>query len=336
MEQSDAPGWDAIDAALAPLYGGQEPHHFGTLIKWSLGGNDPIDGISAYRRDEPVPHWHFVTYGFSELYEKHTDDPDVSGFGFELTLRAACEPDETEPPRWALNFLQNLGRYVFGTGNAFDAGDWMPVNGPIATDSDTELVSIAFVTDPELPPIGTASGHLTFLQAVGLTQDEELAAKRWNAADLLATLEPRMPLWVTDLNRTSLLDDAAVRAQVDAGSRRDGSSTGFLFVEDLGCRFAERRFRRPVGEIRIRADQATEIAAILPLRLPFGKVLRLMSEESAARFEPATESGFAVDDQGVLVIGLTEAAAGSLAATLRPEPGSYPVEGLDHFRVVVT
>ncbi len=27
-----APGWDAIDAALKPLYHGQTPKHYGTLI----------------------------------------------------------------------------------------------------------------------------------------------------------------------------------------------------------------------------------------------------------------------------------------------------------------
>ena len=52
-----------------------------------LGGNDPLDGISVYTAKEPIEHWHFVTYGFSELYEKETGDPENSGFGFELTFR---------------------------------------------------------------------------------------------------------------------------------------------------------------------------------------------------------------------------------------------------------
>ena len=37
-------------------------------------------------------------------------DPDVSGFGFELTFRVTCKAREAKPPNWALNFLQNLGR----------------------------------------------------------------------------------------------------------------------------------------------------------------------------------------------------------------------------------
>ncbi len=63
----DTPGWDAIDAALQPIYGGREPYHVGTVIPFALGGPDPIHGISAYKNTEPAHHLHFVTYGFSEL-----------------------------------------------------------------------------------------------------------------------------------------------------------------------------------------------------------------------------------------------------------------------------
>lgn len=48
VEQMDqAPGWDAIDEALKPIYGDQEPKDYGTLLPYSLGGQDPLDGISA-------------------------------------------------------------------------------------------------------------------------------------------------------------------------------------------------------------------------------------------------------------------------------------------------
>ena len=66
-EEAEAPGWDAIDAALREVYGDREPLHYGTDIKYELGGPDPLDGISAYRVEQPSPHWHFVTYGLSEL-----------------------------------------------------------------------------------------------------------------------------------------------------------------------------------------------------------------------------------------------------------------------------
>ncbi|MDI9654077.1 suppressor of fused domain protein, partial [Burkholderia cenocepacia] len=70
------------------------------LVKWRLGGPDPLDGISVWRRAAPVPHWHFVTYGLSELYAKESDDPAVSGFGFELTMRVA-DHRRLDPPAHA-------------------------------------------------------------------------------------------------------------------------------------------------------------------------------------------------------------------------------------------
>ena len=51
QEQAEPPayGWDAITARFEQLYPGQtDPKHYGTLIKYSLGGKDPIDGISIY------------------------------------------------------------------------------------------------------------------------------------------------------------------------------------------------------------------------------------------------------------------------------------------------
>ena len=60
-------GWDAINRECERIYPDQKnPKHYGTLIKWSLGGKDPLDGISIY---DGGACGHFVTYGMSELYE---------------------------------------------------------------------------------------------------------------------------------------------------------------------------------------------------------------------------------------------------------------------------
>ena len=58
------PGWDAIDVALEQLYPDQEPRHWGTVIKYMLGGPDPLDGISAYLHEDGNGgrHWHYVSY----------------------------------------------------------------------------------------------------------------------------------------------------------------------------------------------------------------------------------------------------------------------------------
>lgn len=58
-DEGQAPGWDAIDAALEPLYGGQRPRHWAAVSHRATGGSHPLDGVSAYGVPDP-PHWHAV------------------------------------------------------------------------------------------------------------------------------------------------------------------------------------------------------------------------------------------------------------------------------------
>lgn len=327
-----SPGWDAISTRLDQLYPGQQPKHFGTVIKYMLGGPDPLDGISAWRRNDPVPHWHFVTYGFSELYAKESDDPAVSGYGFELTFRLAIAPEaaaEAEPPMWALGFLQNLARYVFQSGNVFKDGDWMTANGPIALGHATQICSMGFATDPELAePLATPHGSVAFLQVVGLTLDEERAAKQWRTRHLLDVLLPHMPLWITDLGRASLLAHPAVKQQADEGARRDGSSSGFLFTDVLGLQQNKRLLRKPLTQVTLGARQVDELVALLPLRLPFGRTLRVAGHERQLLLEPAGADGqnaveWQGEGDGAVVLRLTDATVQQFAQTLQPREGRY-------------
>lgn len=348
-ETPDAsPGWDAISARLDQLYPGQTPKHFGTLISYTLGGPDPLDGISAWRRTDPVPHWHFVTYGFSELYAKESDDPHVSGHGFELTFRLALVPSEladphADPPTWALNYLQNLARYVFKSGNVFRDGHWMTANGSIALGRATQICSMGFVADPELAEqLVTPNGTVEFLQVVGLTAEEERAAKQWRTRHLLEVLLPHMPLWVTDLGRACLLQIPAVRQQVDEGMRRDGSSSGFLFTDVLGIWQTKRLLRKPITQVTLGARQVEELMALLPLRLPFGRPLRVLGHDWQLLLEPAdaqngarNEVEWQAPEENRVVLRLTDATVQQLAQTLQPRQGSYVLPLLAHVERVV-
>ncbi|MBC7550168.1 MAG: suppressor of fused domain protein, partial [Cellulomonas sp.] len=187
-----------------------------------LADPDPIQGISVYARDEPMPHWHFVTYGFTDLVTKETQDPDASGYGFELTLRIARAPDDDAAPIWALDMLQNLGRYVFGTGNRFAPGHKLGLAGPIAQDHATAITAIVLADDPELGPIESEFGHARFLQIVGITDDEYLLVKMWSSAGLLEILREQLPLLVTDLARRSVLETPAILARVHARMAEEG------------------------------------------------------------------------------------------------------------------
>jgi hypothetical protein len=326
MSEDDAtPGWEAIDEALHRLYPGTEPLHFGTMAKWRLGGPDPLDGISIYRRDN---HWHYVTYGMSELYEKESEIADQSGWGFEFTFRLAFgaeEGDGEKPPMWAINLMQNLARYVFSSGNPFAPGHHLDLNGPIALDRpETRIRALAFAQDPELGEIATPNGSMRFLQLVGLTLDEYDVVQQWNTERLLQALEPKLPLLVTDLSRDSLTNDPAVAEAIAEGVRLDGSSTGSLFVHEAGWRKEGARTVVTFG-----ATAAKRIAQVLPGRLPHGRGLAVDAPQGGVLFRPADspddELSITEAEDGYVEIRLPEAAAAALAASLRPVAGDYPV-----------
>ncbi|MBK0028361.1 suppressor of fused domain protein [Stenotrophomonas sp. S48] len=333
IDDTDTPGWDAINAALATLYAGQTPQHFGTALPYTLGGQDPLDGISVYWADAPQPHWHYVTYGFSELYAKESSDAQVSGYGFELTFRLAASAGEragSTPPVWPMNLLQNLARYVFGSGNVFEDGHHLNANGPIALETDTRLCHLAFVADPQLPPRDTGNGHLQFLQLVGLTDEEMEAIRRWSTRGVLQVLQPAMPLWISDLHRGNLLDDPVLAAQVQEGSQREGSTTGMLFVETL-------RWRQQDGvtTLVLGAGQVHSVAELLGLRLRHGKPLELVSGERQWTFAPGgAEAATAIDDDSVYWV-LDEAGL-QAAAALAAQRGVYPLDAALQIEVVPT
>lgn len=327
---SDTPGWDAINDALAPLYGrGEPPFHSGTLISFRLGGPDPLDGISVYPVDAPTPHWHFVSFGLSELYDKTSDDPDVSGYGFELTIRLTRAADEEEPPAWVLSFLQNLARYVFGTGNVFAAGQYLDANGPIALDRPTDLRAVVFAADPELPAIDTPNGRLEFLQIVGIHDNERAAIEAWNSTAFLELMREESPLLVTDLGRPSLLSDPALTERVREGTERDGSSMNGLYVNRLETATEDERC-----EVVIGANQVESIRRLLRGRLPYGRPAWIMRRGCTVTFEPAEANGFAVvgDD---LTVRLTADAVRELASVLEVRRGDYRLSAWDGLTVRV-
>src|SRR3569833_80157 len=121
-DDDEAPGWDAIEKAVNTRIKDTEPLHWGTD---GLAGQG-LYGLSAYRADDA---WLLVTFGMTELFGKDSDDPEVSGWGYEFTMRVPRDGDE--PPQWALKLLQQLVSYVFDKGEPFADGHRMDPGGPI-------------------------------------------------------------------------------------------------------------------------------------------------------------------------------------------------------------
>ncbi len=325
-DELETVGWDAITATLLPLYGDQEPRHWAPALYARIGGSDPLDGISVYSVADP-PHWHFVSYGMSELYGKESDDPEVSGWGFEFTLRLRRH-DEAEPPGWALSFLNNLARYVFQTGNIFDVGDHMDLNGPIALGNDTNIRAIAFQADPRLGTIHTPHGRITFLQVVGLTMDEFEVVQDWDAEKVLLLLAQRDPLLLTDVRRASWLGDPTFAREAREGSQRDGSSETMTFVAkvewDVGVE----------ARVRFGANAVRRLARLLPQRLSFGKPFALIGKEQVVRFEPAEVVAWHAEEDA-FVICLPATGVSGFCERLPVRRGSYRWEELPGLEVTI-
>ena len=191
----EAPGWRAIDEALARLYPEQEPMHWAT--KGGIHFGDALQGVSAY---EAAGHWHYVTYGLSELFAKESEFPEQSGFGCELTLRVARSADEA--PLWPTTLLERLAQTVWD-GSDYAVGDRVDVGGPITGEDDTAIDVLAVAVDPELGEIDTPHGRLTFKQLVGITDAEWEDMQRTSTEHVLRRLRVDNPLLLTDVNRAT-------------------------------------------------------------------------------------------------------------------------------------
>lgn len=319
--EDEAPGWDAIDDAFRVIYKDQEPKHYGTVIKYMLGGPDPIDGISVYESDHERPHWHYVTYGFTELYTKESDNVEFSGWGFELTFRLLKKAeDEGEPPMWPIGLMQNLARYVFNSGSVFESGHYLDCQGKIALDEDTELKAIIFISDPEIPARDTPHGRVEFLQMVGITADELATIKQWNTMNFAGLLaEHHSKLLITELSRRSICANAAVQQQIKEGIAKDGSSTGSLFVSQLDYKMSWGKCELTLGALSI-----DDVVGILKSRIAHQHGLVLIGRNKAVRFEHANAFSLAEDKDG-LKIGMSKTDVDAFANAVQKRAGKYKV-----------
>lgn len=326
-----ATGWDAIDDTLRCVYGSVEPKHWGTVVPYTLGGPGPLTGLSAFLDPVRSRYWHFITYGFSELFEKDSDNPEVSGYGIELTFRIAVNSSE-DHSTWVFNFLQNLARYVFETGRCFGPGHTLPLQGPIQCEYDTAIQAITFAPDPQLGSIDTPNGKVTFLQVVGITIDELAAIQMWNASAFLELVAGQNPLLVTDIDRDSYLNDEAFAAKVNSRSSSEGSSCGEIRSGEFS--FSKSSFSR-ICKIRLGALLVDGLTARICGRIPFGRNMLLSDGETTVAFVPGQSNHWSLRD-GILEVKLTDEMAKAFRSVVIPTAGRYVLPGLDCFEIEVT
>ena len=198
-------GWNAITEAFEAIYPGQDkPKHYGVLIPWSLGGNDPLDGISIYDAGD---YWHFVTYGLSELYEKESENKEYSGFGMEFTLKLkkGCYEDEEAEIKGLCGILQSIARLTFNSGEIFDVFEYLYTGQTTGMDTQAKSNITGFITipDTDVKSVQTPNGKVDFVQFIGVTDNELIKLKDKEIA--VAELYEKLGSDLTDYSRESVL-----------------------------------------------------------------------------------------------------------------------------------
>ena len=203
VKENNMLGWDAITEECERKYKGQNPQHFGTLIKWNFGGNDPLDGISVYDGGD---YLHFVTYGLSELYEKESENKDISGYGMEFTFKLKKDNYENEEDeiKCICNILQSIARLTFTKGEIFKPYEFLYTGQTQGIDAKMKSNITGFITIPDtvFNPIDTPNGKLIFVEFIGVTNDELLAVKDKNID--VKSLYEKIGSDVTSYNRQSV------------------------------------------------------------------------------------------------------------------------------------
>lgn len=201
----NAQGWDAITKECERIYPNQtNPKHYGTLINWKLGGNDPLEGISIYDGGD---YWHFVTYGLSELYEKESNNQDISGYGMEFTLKLKKDnyEDEEAEIKCICGILQAIARITFTKGELFKAYEYLYTVQTTGIDTKMQSNITGFITIPDnnFNSINTPNGTVDFVEFIGVTNDELLAIM--NKKLDVKTLYEKLDSDITSYNRKSVI-----------------------------------------------------------------------------------------------------------------------------------
>ncbi|KAG7334220.1 hypothetical protein KOW79_002627 [Hemibagrus wyckioides] len=294
------PGLQAIYAECRRLYPDQpNPLQVTAIVKYWLGGPDPLDYISMYRNVgcpalDVQEHWHYVSLGLSDLYgdnrvHEFTGQDGPSGFGFELTFRLKREPGETAPPTWPAELMQGLARYVFQSENTFCSGDHISWHSPL-DNSESRIQHMLLTEDPQMQPVQTPFGLVSFLQIVGVCTEELQAAQQWNGQGILDLLRgvhvAGGPWLITDMRRGETIFDIDPHLQqerVDKGIETDGSN-----LSGVSAKCAWDDLSRPPED----EDDSRSIC--------IGSQPRRLSEKDTEQIREALRKGLEINSKSVL------------------------------------
>jgi hypothetical protein len=209
-----APGWAALDKVGLTIYPGQTPHQFASQTGYDLDSRNPLPAVCVWEGSNPL-HWHYVTYGLTELFEKSSGNPDISGFGFEVTFRVPRTEGEAQPPTWPIQLLQSIGHYALSGQGGLDTGHMIDLGGPIAPptdDADSALHGVVTIPDPTFGKVDTQFGSILFLQLFGITADELESMQNWPMERRVGLVRELEPFGITRVDRGPYAEDRKTAA----------------------------------------------------------------------------------------------------------------------------
>jgi len=197
---TSGPGAEVLDSVLGQHF----PRVAPVQVLMQSAETDAFEAIKVVR-DPQDRFWCYLTYGISDLAEKRSTHPALSGLGYELTLRLPCG-SEPLPPDWAIVFLNNLARYL--RPKRYDVVDSEPLlfNEPLTPSFPTALTAVMLADDVQFGyGMDTLNGYVQFRQVVGITQEEGMFQAGFGRSALQEKMAATNPLLLTILDRRSVL-----------------------------------------------------------------------------------------------------------------------------------
>lgn len=183
-------GWDAIMGEFTRLY--PLPEQEGERLS---SGRPDRSYVCSFHDDDTV---HFVTLGLSELFEKKSNDSDISGLGLELTLRLKKGDHWWEEAEKTAALLRDLMLEALDSGKAPRCYRYIesPASSPMAP-------SFLLVPDAKARELDTPNGRVSFVELVGITASELSALKNLEISG--PELYRKLGSDVTDYSRKSVV-----------------------------------------------------------------------------------------------------------------------------------
>ncbi|MDB5195267.1 MAG: branched-chain alpha-keto acid dehydrogenase subunit [Parcubacteria group bacterium] len=161
-------GAQALDGTFEKLYGRAPDGTFRGLIP-----DSNLDQVVYYHDETGKPHWHFISYGFSQLGGQPQDEAapsdEESGSGYEVTFRIP-RTDEATAPQWVDRAYNDFANYSFENQIAFRPYDY--VDYDFDTGKEHGYAGFMFVQDSRLKEIETPNGTVAFLQVVPVSAEQ--------------------------------------------------------------------------------------------------------------------------------------------------------------------